>query len=219
MKGVADSRSSEILQLIERGLGSGDFLGERFYARTHFFVGFLSAAPEGGAFFQVNDPPMEFYVPHLAESYEMPDPLTIIVNLRQGIHWHNKPPMNGRELVADDVVFNYHRVTGLGSGFTEKSVAGGSVALLPIESIVATDTYTVVFNMNALHHFALRLIYGGKPDTGWIYPPEVVKEHGDAKDWRNMVGTGPYMLTDWVEGSSITYTSRRSIHGRRLSRA
>ena len=38
-----------------------------------------------------------------------------------------------------------------------------------------------------------------------IYPPEVIKEHGDVTDWRNLVGTGPFMLTDWTEGSSITW--------------
>ena len=26
------------------------------------------------------------------------------------------------------------------------------------------------------------------------------------KDWRNLVGTGPYSMTEWVEGSGITYT-------------
>ncbi|MDE0450015.1 MAG: ABC transporter substrate-binding protein [Spirochaetaceae bacterium] len=25
-------------------------------------------------------------------------------------------------------------------------------------------------------------------------------------DWRNLVGTGPYELVDWVEGSSLSYT-------------
>ena len=38
-----------------------------------------------------------------------------------------------------------------------------------------------------------------------IYPPEVIEEHGDAKDWRTIVGTGPFMLTDYVLDSSITF--------------
>ena len=38
-----------------------------------------------------------------------------------------------------------------------------------------------------------------------VYPPEVIKEHGDADDWENLFGTGPYMLTDVVEGSSVTW--------------
>ena len=69
--------------------------------------------------------------PHLAESYEMPDPLTIIFHLRPGVHWHDKAPMNGRELTADDIVFNFHRMTGLGSGFTEASPCAGTVPNMP----------------------------------------------------------------------------------------
>ena len=39
-----------------------------------------------------------------------------------------------------------------------------------------------------------------------MLPPEVIEQHGDLTDCDNMVGTGPYMLTEWVEGSSITYS-------------
>ena len=52
---------------------------------------------------------------------------------------------------------------------------------------------------------------------GWwgmfIYPPEVIRQHGDAKDWRNLVGTGPFMLTDHVEGSSLTHTKNPNYWG------
>ncbi len=144
--------------------------------------------------------------PHLAESYEQPDPLTIIFHLRQGIRWHDKAPMNGREMVAEDIVFNFHRMTGLGSGFTEESPNAGSVTNLPIESIEATDKYTVVFKLKKVSFNALEMIYWESHEGAWIYPPEVIKEHGNAQNWRNLVGTGPYELTDWVEGSSMTYT-------------
>ena len=50
----------------------------------------------------------------LAESWSQPDPLTYVFKIRQGVHWHNKPPMSSRELTADDIVFNYHRYLGLG---------------------------------------------------------------------------------------------------------
>jgi ABC-type transport system substrate-binding protein len=57
----------------------------------------------------------------LAESWSQPDPLTYIIKVRQGVHWHDKAPMNGRELTAQDVEYNFHRMVGIGSGFTEKS--------------------------------------------------------------------------------------------------
>ena len=114
--------------------------------------------------------------------------------------------MNGRELTADDVVFNFHRFTGLGSGFTEKSPAGSILTSLPIASIEATDKLTVEIKLTQTSFTALDVFLYDSFDGGWIYPPEVIKEHGNVQDWRNLVGTGPYELVDWVEGSSLTYT-------------
>ena len=149
--------------------------------------------------------PLETSKPHLAESYETPGPLTYIFKIRKGIHWHDKPPMNGRELTADDIAYNFHRVTGLGSGFTEPNKFVHNITGLGIESITATDRYTVVFKMKKANWMALLHIYNQSHEGAWIYPPEVIKEHGDAQDWKNLVGTGPYELTDWVKGTSMTF--------------
>jgi peptide/nickel transport system substrate-binding protein len=54
--------------------------------------------------------PGQFIVePHLAERWEAPDDTTYIFHLRQWVKWHNKPPLNGRELVAEDVKFTFDR--------------------------------------------------------------------------------------------------------------
>ena len=50
----------------------------------------------------------------LAESWDQPDPTTYVFHIRQGVHWHDKPPMNGRELTAKDIEYNFHRHLGLG---------------------------------------------------------------------------------------------------------
>ena len=142
----------------------------------------------------------------LAESWDIsPDGLTYTIKVRQGVHWHDKPPMNGRELTAHDIEFNYHRMFGLGSGFTERSAhaAFSRLAGVNVESITATDKWTVEFKLQEPNLSALAGILDG--GITWIYPPEVIKEHGDIQDWRNLVGTGPYMLTDWVKGSSATW--------------
>ena len=150
---------------------------------------------------------------HLAESWETPDDTTIILHIRQGVNWHDKPPMNGRELTAKDIEYNLHRYLGLGSGYTEPNpkYAHGSFAILPWESITATDDRTVVCKLtkpdpNALGEILYSLMT-------FIYPPEVIKEHGDLSDWRNVVGTGPFELTDWVEGSSMTWIKNPNYWG------
>ena len=141
----------------------------------------------------------------LAESWEQPDPTTYVFKIRQGVHWHDKAPMNGRALTARDIEYNYHRYLALGSGFTEPS-PGGSAAFikpLPWESITATDEATVVMKLKEPNLKALQSILDA---ATFMLPPEVIQQYGDAKDWRNFVGTGPFMLTDWVDGSSMTWT-------------
>ena len=148
--------------------------------------------------------PPEYLIGQLAESWDIsPDGLTYTFHIRQGVHWHNKPPMNGRELTAQDIEYNYHRLLGMGSGFTEPSPVLHGMTALQFESITATDKYTVVFKLKRPHINAFALITDWW--TNFIYSPEVIEKYGDAKDWRNVVGTGPWMLTDWVEGSSYTF--------------
>ena len=151
-------------------------------------------------------PPAEYTRGQLAESWSQPDPLTVIVNVRQGVRWHDKAPMNGRELTAQDVEFNFHRQLGIGSGFTEPSETltyGYMWPSVKVASVTATDESTVVFKLQEPANTILHAIL--HESSSFIYPPEVIQEHGDANDWRNLVGTGPMMLTDWVEGSSWTW--------------
>ena len=145
--------------------------------------------------------PSALFRPHLAESWDTPDPLTIIFNIRKGVKWQNKAPMNGREFTADDVVFNFHRLLGLGD-FAEAGPSPFEHQRPPGESVTATDRYTVVIRLAEPSSAALGQYLG--LGLTYINAPEVIKEHGDVKDWRNLVGTGPYFLTDWTDGSSIT---------------
>ena len=146
--------------------------------------------------------PLSVYRPHLAESWDTPDPLTIIFNIRKGVNWQDKAPMNGREFTADDVVFNFHRLLGLGE-FAEAGPSPFTYQRPAAESVTATDRYTVVIKLPEPSSAALGQYLG----IGLTYmnAPEVIQEHGDVKDWRNLVGTGPYLLTDWTEGSSFTF--------------
>ena len=139
----------------------------------------------------------------LVESWEQPDPLTYIFQVRRGVHWHDKAPMNGRELTADDVEYNFHRYLGLGNGFTEFSYHIGELTNL-VESVTAIDGWTVVFRLNRPDLSALRNIIDGR--VAWIYPPEVIEKYGDIDDWRTLVGTGPFELTDLIEGTKATWT-------------
>src|SRR5262245_18898092 len=45
----------------------------------------------------------------LAESWTQPNDTTYVFKLRRGVRWQNKPPVNGRVLTADDVVYSVNR--------------------------------------------------------------------------------------------------------------
>jgi ABC-type transport system substrate-binding protein len=87
--------------------------------------------------------PLKYYMGLLAKSWEKTDATTLVFHLREGVHWQNKPPVNGREFVADDVVQHYNRILGTGSGYTQPSSVSGTISLLA--SVTATDKYTVTF--------------------------------------------------------------------------
>ena len=155
----------------------------------------------------------------LAESWEVPDNKTYVFHIREGVHWQDKAPMNGRELTANDIEYNWHRQLGMGSGYNEPMPnLWGELAGVPWESITATDESTLVFRLKEPNLAVLRniLIHHGT----WIYPPEVIEAsktdewpEGKIEDPTSVVGTGPYMVADYVESSSITYTKNPDYWG------
>ncbi|MBI2866310.1 MAG: hypothetical protein HYX99_02995, partial [Chloroflexi bacterium] len=104
----------------------------------HWWVSFvyskLMQLPYGGVYATTDLTPAL----DLAESWEMPSDRTYVFKLRKGIKFHNKPPVNGRELTSQDVKWSMER----------KMVAGlalGPVLKESVESIETPDNYTVKF--------------------------------------------------------------------------
>ena len=150
--------------------------------------------------------PDEALVGQLAESWERPDPLTAVFKIRDGVFWHDKAPVNGRQLTAHDVAYSWQRLLfGVDGGEPSPDCPGGfDICNIKWESVTATDDSTVVFKLqeSSVTAFSRMLV----AEHGYIVAREVVDEFGDIQDWRNVTGTGPYQLTDVLEGSSWTYT-------------
>ena len=158
--------------------------------------------------------PTDFTKGQLAKSYEITDANTIIVHLRQGIHWQNIPPANGRELTADDVVYHFNRMYGLAPGFTAaaSNVIGSIKVFLLLKSVTATDTYTVVFKFDAAN---IELLVEGitGPSVPRIESPDAVKQWGDINDWHHAIGTGPFIMKDLVSGASASLVKNPNYWG------
>ena len=139
----------------------------------------------------------DFYGPALATSWEVTNnPLGVIYQLRQGVMWtgNTNIGMGARELTADDVTFHLNRIL---NNSPIKSI------LTYIKSITATSKYTVTILWNNYYAQWQAPIGLDGGVQGRIQAPESVK--AGASNWRNAVGTGPYILTDYVQGSSCTY--------------
>jgi len=140
----------------------------------------------------------------LAESWEFPEPGTHVVHMKKGIHWQNIPPANGREFIADDVVFHYNRLCGLGDSFTKPSPFPLEFQFQELISVTAPDKYTVVFKWRVPNpEFVMEALYGVM-QRQCIVNPDAVKKWGDVSDWHHAIGTGPFFLKDFVSGDSAT---------------
>jgi peptide/nickel transport system substrate-binding protein len=159
-------------------------------------TGDLSKGPRGTnqySFTDLDYVPYEFMGGQLAESWETPDPVTVVVHLRKGVTFPDKPGvMASREMTADDVVFSLNRLVG--------SVKG-KASYANIESISAQDKYTVTVKEKKFDAAWYMRIGCGTSSS--IYPPELVK--AGINDWKNAVGTGPFILKSYVSGASLTY--------------
>lgn len=147
----------------------------------------------------------------LAESWEWTDPQTLVVKIHEGVHWHNKPPVNGRELVADDIVQHHHRLGGIGSGYTEPSPFVSVVDIARWDEIKAIDDHTVVFTFKEPS-----IILNFWSISGTLYgvgPPELAKAEGGYGDWKTAIGTGPFLLTDMISETSMSLTKNPDYWG------
>jgi len=150
----------------------------------------------------------------LLSSWEFPNPGTFVMHVRQGINWQNISPANGREFVASDIVFHFNRMLGTGNGYTTPAPYWGTVAWTKsVISIAATDKYTVTMVWNTPNpEFILETL--GMPGAAQsIENPEAVQQWGNLYDWHHAVGTGPFILTDFVDSSSMTMVKNPNYWG------
>jgi peptide/nickel transport system substrate-binding protein len=131
------------------------------------------------------------YVPVLAK--ELPtvseDGLVVTWKLLEGVKWSD-----GSDFTCDDVKFT---MEGALSDLSQVSAAG----YRDIETLECPDPYTVVATFGEVYAPYLRLFSYTVPDTAGALE--------DMESWdmnRNSVGTGPFMLTEWVAGDHLTFS-------------
>ena len=148
-----------------------------------------------------------------AASYEQVDPTAVVVKLNPA-KFHNRPPANGRDLVAEDVVALVE--------FLKKPPASGGSFIQSgkdLKSVTAVDAQTVRFETHGPRAFFFEEGGGERP----IAPREML----DEKTLKETipVGTGPFQYKSHSQGSieevarfeGYRLADRPYLDGRRLT--
>jgi peptide/nickel transport system substrate-binding protein len=140
----------------------------------------------------------------LADSWEIPYKGKIIFHIREGVHWHNKPPTNGRELTLDDIVYTLQRdITAKGNYISTTYPNFSRTA------VVTKDEAARTVAVECPPEEWINLI-AMIPNYFSIFPKDALEQYGNLNDWKHSIGTGPFMFTDYVSAGSMTFTKNPS---------
>ena len=131
----------------------------------------------------------------LAQSWDRIGDSVYIFRLRPGVRWQPKPPVNGRELTADDVKYTFERFLAT-KGNPNRAV------LEMVDRVEAPDKYTVKFTLKEPNAWFVDRLAA---TSTWIVARECVEKYGDLKKWESVVGTGPWMLDRYEPGTRLTF--------------
>ncbi|MGH7334646.1 MAG: ABC transporter substrate-binding protein, partial [Candidatus Rokuibacteriota bacterium] len=135
----------------------------------------------------------------LVTDWQMQNPSTWIFKLRQGVRFHNRPPVNGREMVAEDVKYSYELL---------KDKAQYSTRAALVKTITVIDKYTVRFDLAMPDpKFHLNIVDSLSPV---IVPREAVEAPGGLAE--NPIGTGAFMLKEFSPGDGALLVKNPDYH-------
>ncbi|MDQ6675270.1 MAG: ABC transporter substrate-binding protein [Chloroflexota bacterium] len=127
--------------------------------------------------------------PNLAESWQTPDPATLILKLRQGVKFHD-----GTEFNSEAARINFDRMAN-----DPKSVRKGEVA--NIASTEAVDPLTLKINLKNPDSSLLATL---TDRAGMMVSPAAIQKLGaDLQHDATGAGTGPFQFIEWIPDDHV----------------
>lgn len=132
------------------------------------------------------------FQPWLVKEWRWVDDVTAEFKLRPGVRFHDKPPVNGRELTAQDVAFSIDRF---------RKAERLETLLVRVPSVEVVDKYTLRTKLS-FPWAGLPLEVFGQESAVLVLPSEAGGSGGQLweqaeKSW---IGTGSFMFQDWQPG-------------------
>ena len=120
------------------------------------------------------------------------DGQSLTMKVRQGVNWQNLPPVNGRALTADDIVYSVNE-------YRNSPVFERDWAI--IEDVSSPDPQTVVLTLGSPFY---DIVAGLLAYTGVrVVPREIKEQDGDFKS--TAVGTGAFILKEFTPKERIVW--------------
>jgi peptide/nickel transport system substrate-binding protein len=146
-------------------------------------------------------------VSDLVERFEQPEPVRLILKLRQDAVWDERAPTNKRGVDAEDVIFSWKKFETSNINRTDVAVKANPAA--PIESIDLVDKYTV----------AVKTAYPYAPLLSMLafnrYLVVMPKESDGGFDPRNEVrGSGAWTLANYQRSVKFEYRKNPNWFGK-----
>lgn len=126
----------------------------------------------------------------LADKWEVSkDGLTYTFHIRDNAKWQNKPPLNGRKVTADDVLYSWTR-------FQKDNVLRSAFTM--VKEVKKVDDSTVAFVLNDVYAPFETTI--AQP-IFWIIPKDVMDKDGNLRT--AIVGSGPFIFDRFEKGVQV----------------
>jgi len=149
----------------------------------------------------------------LAEKAEQPDKQTFVFTVRPNVFWHNKPPVNGRAAVADDITqFILRNKAGKTLDGTDDPNFYRKSSFQSVDKVETIDTKTVKVTTSKPDPFFLNVLAGAYAK---VQAPEAIRAF--EKDYANIsadkiIGTGAFVLTEFAAEGKLTLTRNEKFH-------
>jgi peptide/nickel transport system substrate-binding protein len=120
--------------------------------------------------------------PRMAEKWEQPSPLQMVITLRNGLKWHT-----GEPVTAQDIVFNFQKIA--------ESRAGVATLAKRIK-VSAPDAHTVTLAFEE----PLPGVFDLFTYMPIAHPPSFGEELTTGK---KIIGSGPFRFKEWIPGQRV----------------
>jgi peptide/nickel transport system substrate-binding protein len=135
--------------------------------------------------------------PDLATKWESASPTELVFTLAPNIKWHDKPPVSGRALTADDILFSFKRLQTDDPRFINRAYFAS------IDKMEAPDKQTIKLTLKSPDVTQLSNL--AVPSLK-ILAPEAVQKDPKLANADSVVGTGAFVLqsSEVGVGSQLT---------------